>query len=87
MRPAADGIVRDTGLPDVVVPTAAHHAICTGYPGDIGMPPPYAPGDFAWMLRSLHWPELVHFRPAQKSLWRPWSLLWLPRPQQPSMSS
>ncbi|MEY9522467.1 hypothetical protein ABIF70_003608 [Bradyrhizobium japonicum] len=27
MRLAADGIVRDTGLPDVVVPTASQHAI------------------------------------------------------------
>ena len=159
MRLAADGIIRDTGLPDVIVPSASQHAVedlpaetivyllgsrycetdqlsdvawklfekeppgwgrvqaicdfvhnhiqfgyeharatktswdvfnegngvcrdyahlaitfcrcmniparyCTGYLGDIGMPPPYAPRGFRWMVRSLHWRALVHIRSA-----------------------
>ena len=39
---------------------------CTGYLGDIGVPPPYAPMDFAGLVRGLPGRWLVHLRSAQQ---------------------
>jgi len=33
---------------------------CTGYLGDIGIPPPYGPMDFAGLVRGIPGRSLVH---------------------------
>jgi hypothetical protein len=47
MRPFANGTIRDSGAPDMIVPSAAQHVVADLPSDTIVMPPPYAAGDFA----------------------------------------